>query len=239
MLKAPSTLPSGLKAIVFDFDGIVADSEPLHCEAFRRMVEPWGVTFTFEEYAVRYMGYDDRDFFRVTLQELGRGGEANDSDRIEALSMAKQRVFEKVVEEGVEAVPGVLPLIGEVQAVMPLAVASGATRRDIELIVDRLGLHGCFDPIVTADDVAKSKPHPETYALAADGLAQRHPDRGIRLDTCLAIEDTPIGIRSARAAGLLTLGVATTSPLASLNEAHRAVPSFAEVSLEKLRDWFG
>ncbi len=239
MLEPHSTRPSGLKAIVFDFDGIVADSEPLHCEAFRRMVEPWGVTFTFDEYAARYMGYDDRDFFRVTLKELGRGPEANDAARIEALCVEKQDLFEKVVEEGVEAVPGVLRLIEEAQAVMPLAVASGATRRDIALIVDRLGLNGCFDPIVTADDVARSKPHPETYRLAAEGLARRHPDGAIGPDTCLAIEDTAIGIRSARTAGLLTLGVATTSPIASLNEAHRTVPNFAAVSLDMLREWFG
>lgn len=228
-----------LKAIVFDFDGIVADSEPLHHEAFRRMTAPMGLDISYGTYAEKYLGYDDRDFFRVVLRELGRCDEAADNERIAVLCQEKQEVFEAVVSEGVAAIPGVLELIEEAKSAMPVAVASGATRRDIEMILSRLSLEGVFAPIVTADDVQQSKPHPQTYRLAASGVAARHPELGIEPGDCLAIEDSAPGLESALGAGLMTLGVGTTGPVSALHRANRAVASFEGVTLETLRAWFG
>ncbi len=229
-----------LDAIVFDFDGVIVDSEPLHFAAFLETVRPMGVRFDYAQYLEHYVGYDDRDVIRIILGEvLGRPEEAADPQRIADLCHSKQLAFEAIVAQGARPIPGALELIASAKGKLPLAIASGATRRDIELILDQLGIQEVFDPIVTADDVEKSKPHPQTYSAAVDGLAQRHPDRSIDPSRSLAIEDTPTGLASARAAGLKTLGVATTGPQSSLHLAHRAVESLTEVDLDTLEKWFG
>ena len=228
-----------LKAIVFDFDGVIVDSEPLHFAAFLETFQPFGVSFDYAEYLERFVGYDDRDVARIVLAELaGRGDEADNADRLAELCRHKQEAFERIVAEGAKPIPGALELIAEAARTRPLAVASGATRRDIELILSQLGLEGRFAPIVTADDVSRSKPDPETYRLAVEGLAARHPAAGIEPATTLAIEDTSTGLAAARAAGLQTLGVATTESHNSLHLAHRAVESLTEVDMATLEQWF-
>jgi len=228
-----------LKAIVFDFDGVIVDSEPLHYRAFLNIAERFGVRFTYQEYLERYVGYDDRDAFRVMLGlKPGETGSATDQQRVSELVEAKAEAFEKVVAEGVEPIRGVIELIQAAAAAVPIAVASGATSRDIQLILGRLGLAPHFETIVSADMVKRSKPDPASYALAVQALAKRHPAAGIEPDVCLAIEDTAAGIESARAAGLMTLGLTTTAPAARLHRAQRVIEHFEGVSFEQLRAWF-
>lgn len=122
---------------------------------------------------------------------------------------------------------------------MPIAIASGATRLDIELMLEGLGLRERFELIVSANDVSVSKPHPQTYARAAEQLAAMHPGLGLRPGECLAIEDTAAGIESATGAGLLTLGLTTTGPAETLHRAMRVVPNLTGVTIDQLRRWYG
>jgi beta-phosphoglucomutase len=220
-----------LQAIVFDFDGVLVDSEPLHYEAFARTVEPLGARFDYEHYRRHYIGYDDRDGFRAICNEFNI---PLDEQRLAELIAEKAAAFARIVGRGVTPMPGAVELVQESAAAMPIALCSGALLQDIALILPNLGPGGLMDlfrAIVTADDVRRSKPDPEGYALAARrlGLAPGH---------CLAVEDTPAGIASARVAGLHTLAVSTSFPLQELSEADRSVASLASVTVPKLRSWF-
>ena len=228
-----------LNAIVFDFDGILVDSEPLHFQAFLMVARGIGFEFDYDRYLRDFIGFDDRDAFRVMLDLVGHEGDK--APKIAELSEQKQATFETLVKAGgAAALAGALELIDEARdAHLPIAIASGATAADIELMLGALDRRDRFEVIVTANDVYRSKPHPESYALAVERLAERHPNAGITPETSLAIEDTAAGIRSARDAGLMTLGVATTGPAESLHEANRVVDTLDGVTLDQLRDWFG
>ncbi len=135
-------------------------------------------------------------------------------------------------------IPGVVRLIEEAGAQMPIAVCSGATRADIDLILSGIKLNATFKTIVSADDVARSKPDPACYALAVERLARMHPALRLAPGDCLAIEDTAAGIASARGAGLQTLGLLTTSPRSELHRAQRVVENLEGVSVGQLRAWY-
>jgi HAD superfamily hydrolase (TIGR01509 family) len=224
-----------LKAIVFDFDGVLVDSEPLHFQAFAQVARTIGFHFDYQRYLADFVGFDDRDSFRHMLTELGKPA---DEQRIADLCARKQDAFADLARRGVPTIPGAIELVHEAAAKMPIAIASGATALDIDLIIRGLRLRDCFEVIVAADHVRQSKPHPQTYALAVEQLAARHNGLDLTAAHCLAIEDTAFGIQSARAAGLLTLGLATTGPAENLHQAHRVEPSLAGVSLSQLHHWF-
>ncbi len=229
-----------LKAIVFDFDGVLVNSEPLHYRAFVRVLEPLGLTFTYEQYLDDLVGYDDRDLFRVTLgKPAGRPADAATEAKIAALIRDKAVAFEAVVNEGVEETPGMRRLVESAARELPIAISSGAWRRDIDLVLGRLDLLKWFDRIVAADHVQRSKPDPESYALAAQAVAAARPDLRIQAGDCLAIEDTAAGIESARGAGLMTLGLASTGPAQKLRHANRVIQTVEGLTLATLREWYG
>jgi len=219
-----------LKAIIFDFDGIIADSEPIHFQAFLMVTKSLGFTFDYEKYLQDFIGFDDRDAFHVMLDMAGFEGDK--SAKIVELCAQKQLAFETLVNTGVPALPGVLALIDEASGVLPIAIASGATQRDITLMLKPLERYDAFACIVSADDVTHSKPDPESYAMAAAQL-------GIEPGACLAIEDTAAGLTSAREAGLMTLGVTTTGPASALHQANRVVQTLEGIDVASLRQWYG
>lgn len=227
-----------LRAIVFDFDGVIVDSEPLHYRTFLRVAQGLGMSFDYDEYLERFIGFDDRDAFRSMLG-LPTGVEGSDADRrrVAALVEEKADAFEAVVAEGIEPIPGVIELVKSAAAAGPIAIASGATTRDITLILGRLGLSHLFKTIVTADMVTRSKPDPASYAMAVNLLGVATP--GLMPSQCLAIEDTAAGLESARGAGLFTVGVTTTGPASKLHRAHRVIDGFAGLTMDQLRTWVG
>ncbi|MCC5829322.1 MAG: HAD family phosphatase [Phycisphaeraceae bacterium] len=227
-----------IKAMIFDFDGVLVDSEPLHFQAFLDVLGPLGVEFDYDEYLRTYLGFDDRD--ALTHAVRAHRGDWPESLDLAALCRSKQEAFEAIIARGIDPIPGAEELVARISSVMPVAIASGATRRDIQLILGGLMPDHPFDPIVSADDVEQSKPHPATYQQAAEGLSRRAGGAGpIRPGQIVAIEDTAAGIESARAAGLWTLGVLTTSPRSALHRAHRIIEDYAEVTPEHLARWFG
>jgi len=225
-----------LKAIVFDFDGVIVDSEPLHHRAFVEVAAPMGLDLDYPTYLRQYIGFDDRDAFRAMMQQLGR--EADDQT-IARLGREKAAAFERLAAEAVTPIPGAIELIrAATDAELPIAIASGATRADIDLMLDALGITHHFEAIVSADDVARSKPDPKSYALAVQRLTAYHPGLELRPGDCLAIEDTAAGIASARGAGLMTLGLTTTGPAEALEDAQRVIDSLAGITIEQLRAWY-
>lgn len=236
-------MPRPMQAIVFDFDGVLFDSEPAHFAALRDVAATLGVTLDQPTYDRHLIGYDDRDAFRA-IASLRRGGPPSadgvslDPDELADLCRRKQAAFDAIVAEGIDPLPGVRELLDQVCGTLPIAIASGATRQDIDGMLASQGWTHRFPVIVSADEVTRSKPHPATYALAVERLAAGHgPD--LAPHDCLAIEDTPAGIASAQAAGLHVLGVATTNAAAALHRADRVVPGLAGVGLDAFWQWFG
>jgi len=237
------TMTTMIRAMVFDFDGVIADSEPLHFEAFRQVSRTFGVDFDYDEYGRKYIGYDDRDAFRVMLEEAA-ARQLAPTEQLDGLTLGslcdqKAEAFEVMVRQAIAAYPGVIAFVRRVAEALPIAIASGATRRDIDLILAELDLAQDFPVIVAADDVARSKPDPQSYRLAVERLAERHPDRQITPATTVAIEDTAAGLESARGAGLWTLGITNTTTAENLANAHRVVDTLDGVTLEQINQWFG
>jgi beta-phosphoglucomutase len=227
-----------LKAIVFDFDGVIVDSEPLHYQALLQLSRTIGYEFDYAQYLERYLGYDDRGAFEAILIDAGKYQQSKDRALIASLVAKKKDAFEAVVSGGVQSYPGMIEFIRTAAARVPVAIASGATTYDIELCLKGLGLRDLFPIIVSADWVEQSKPDPATYRLAVQELAKANASMGIKPEDCLAIEDTAAGIDSARGAGLWTLGVTNSCDAATLARAHRVVPRVGDVTLEQLQQWF-
>lgn len=220
------TFPEGItvEAVIFDFDGVIVDTEPLHYAAFQKVLEPTGLHFSWQEYVETYIGFDDRDAFR---HAYATRGETLDSAGLSGLIARKAAYFDEIIASGVAAYPGVVELItGLKTAGIPLAICSGALRSDIDPILVQLGLTTCFDVIVTADDVAASKPDPECYRLA---FAKLHSACGAAFTrkTTIAIEDTPAGIASAKGAGLPVCAVTNSYPANRLGDATFITESLA------------
>ena len=221
-----------LKAVVFDFDGIIVDSEPLHYRAFQKLLEPIGAGYSWDEYVEKYMGFDDRDAFREAFRVNGL--ELGD-ERLATLISAKASMFHEVAAEGVKSYPGAVELIRRLSGKIPLAICSGALLSDVEPVLGMLSIQDAFDCIITADDVSASKPDPASYALAVQRLQQLFPGQEISPSSSVAIEDTPAGITSAKGAGLKVLSVTNSYPAAELHTADRVVASLATITIEDLR----
>jgi beta-phosphoglucomutase len=210
-------------AVIFDFDGVIVDTEPLHYKAFQRILEPLGLGFSWDEYVDTYMGFDDRDAFKEAFQAKGHQLSQTELNK---LVCDKALVFQDVILDGVTAYPGVVELITKLHtSKIPLAICSGALLSDIVPILELLQISDCFDLIVTADDVQKSKPDPESYQLAFHKLRALHTDKCLSLDNTIVIEDTPAGIKSATNAGLRVIAVTNSYPKESLTTASHIVES--------------
>jgi len=220
-----------LNAVIFDFDGIIVDTEPLHYKAFQEILVPLGLGYSWEEYLETYLGFDDRDAFREAFRADGR---ALSDQELKNLIHGKGEAFLRIVSVGVAPYPGVVELIRSVSGTLPLALCSGALRSDIDPILVQLGLTDAFDTLVTADEVAASKPDPESYRLAVQRLQEIFPGQ-VDPAASLAIEDTPAGIASATGAGLKVLAVTNSYPRERLTGACKVVGSLAGIDLEGLR----
>jgi beta-phosphoglucomutase len=226
-----------MKAVIFDCDGVLVDSEPLHYRAFQTVLGPLGLEHSYEHYLEHYIGFDDRDAFLEAFREAGR---VLDGEALTHLIRAKEKVLHGMINLGIPSFPGVVTLMRDLGAHrVPLAVASGALRREVEAFVHGLGLTGYFSVIVAADDVQRSKPDPETYLKALDLLRASLGEEVLDPGSCLAIEDTPAGIQSAKGAGLCVVGVTNSFPADQLDGADRIVATLEELSFSTLAQLIG
>jgi HAD superfamily hydrolase (TIGR01509 family) len=221
-----------LKAVIFDCDGILVDTEPLHYEAFQVVLSPLGLGHDYSHYMEFYIGFDDRDAFREAFRE---GGRSLDEATLAELMRAKASALLQIAARGVGSFPGVVSLVRElVEHGVPLAVASGALRHEIEIFMEALGLEDAFPLIVAADDVQRSKPDPETYRVALERVKAKLGNDSLDPRACIAIEDTPAGIQSARGAGLYVIGVTNSFPAEELKAADCVVEGLDQLDLPRL-----
>jgi HAD superfamily hydrolase (TIGR01509 family) len=221
-----------LTAIIFDFDGVIADTEPLHFAGFRQTLAEIGISLTESDYYANYLGYDDRGCF---IAALTTNQHPTDPSALTQLIQRKAHVYLESVKDHLVIFPGVREFVREAAA-YPLAIASGALRHEIEVILEEAGLRKEFLHITSAEDVTRGKPDPQPFLQALNALNRQCPEQAITAESCLAIEDSIPGIRSAKTAGMKVLAVANTHTIQDLHEAHAVVQSLSQIRLSELRE---
>jgi beta-phosphoglucomutase len=220
-----------VRAVVFDFDGVIANSEPLHFQAFRDVLAGEHIILTEAEYYERFLGYNDDRAFREIGRDHGRDWADQD---IADLTARKAVVTADLEQRGSLLFPGVRQLIEQLATACPLAIASGALRSEIDRTLGRERLAGYFTAIVAGDDGCASKPSPEPYVRAVELLSRLAGPRlhSLAASECAAIEDSPWGLESARAAGLRTIGITHTYPSDALAAADLVVDTLEQLTWE-------
>jgi beta-phosphoglucomutase len=219
-----------LRAIVFDFDGVIANSEPLHFRAFRDILAEDGLTLGETAYYNQYLGFDDTAVFAAVAADHGLEWSAEHQADLATRKAARMELLERDVSV---LFPGAEAAIRRAAARVPLAIASGALGVEIRRVLDGANLTTFFRAIVSAEDTPRSKPAPDPYvraiALLSEQLGTRLPPPG-----CVAIEDSHWGIASAKAAGLRTIGVTTTYHRDDLDAADLVIASLDELDMAAL-----
>lgn len=215
-------------AVIFDFDGVIVDTEPIHYKVFQEILNPLGLGYSWEEYTTTYMGYDDRDAFKAAFETQRR---TLDEATLHNLINKKAQIFEHVVTQGVTPYTGVIQLVRELnEHKIPLAICSGALRSDIIPILEQFSIRDLFSHIVTADDVPQSKPHPASYIQAKRLVLQSFPALEQKQNCIYVIEDTPAGIQSAKGAGLTVIAVTNSYTIDKLASADYCITSLSELT---------
>lgn len=219
--------------VVFDFDGVIADTERLHLRAYQQVLGPLGITLDETTYYARYLGFDDVGVFAAVASDTERRWTARE---VGALLEQKSLAFDALVRTVDVVFPSAVRCIDRLAAAgVPMAIASGALAVEIEAILDGAALRRHFSAIVAAGGTVRSKPAPDPYARAVELLEAARPTGGDSLRICVAIEDSQWGLDSARAAGLRTVAVTTTYPASALSGADLVIDDLDEVSAERLQ----
>ena len=220
-----------LLGVVFDFDGVIADTERLHLQAYQDVLRQRGMTLSRDEYEARYLGFDDVGVFTTVAADRGFTLGPGDLDR---LIEAKGRRYEALVGAGDVVFPDAPACIERLAAGnLLLGIASGALHREIEDVLNGAGLRRHFAAIVAADDVEHGKPAPDGYARAVE-LLSAAVGRPPSPSGFVALEDSRWGIEAAVAAGLPCVGVTTTYEAGALTGATAIVARLAEVDRDSL-----
>ena len=180
-------------AILFDFNGVIIDDEPQHCEALIATLAEYGYPLDRETYYRDYLGFDDRECFRFTF---ARDGDEVTSVRIAEAIERKNEHYFQAIRSGMRLVPGAAEFVAAAaDEGHRLAIVSGALRREIEMVLELAGLRPHFSEIVAAEDVSACKPDPQGFNRAREAM-------GLPVGRCVVVEDSLPGLAAARAAGL-------------------------------------
>src|SRR2546422_506953 len=200
-------MPHWPRAVLFDFDGVIVNSEPLHFYAFHEVLKAERVDLTEDEYYRELIGFDDRGAFRKIFERRGRPLEPK---TLLGLMARKSGVMMDLIQQRrFSALPGVEEFVRSLWRTRPLAICSGALREEIEAMLEGVSLRDCFPVIVAAEDVVVGKPDPSGYLLTLKLLSEKIK-KSLAPADCLVVEDAPTVIRSVKAVGFPTLGVATS-----------------------------
>jgi len=219
-----------IKAIFFDFNGVIIDDETIQMKAYQEILRGHQIDLT-EEWYMSALGMDDRTFVREMFQ---RAKKPLTDAVLETVQSAKTDLHRQMIEDELPLFPGVLTFLKATSRHFSLGLVSMANKTEVGYVFQRANLAPLFSIIVTAEDASACKPAPDCYLTGLLKLNEkRQHERKLPLlaSECLAIEDSPPGIESARAAGMRTLGITNTVP----EEALRAAG--AEIVTASLADW--
>ncbi len=220
-----------LDAMIFDFDGVVVDSEPIHLACFRDVLAGCGIELTSEDYYGKYLGFDDHDCFGAVMSENGR---RVDERQIADLTGRKTLLVQQAFSESVRPLPGAIELMRAARSAgAALAICSGALREEILLAGRTVGAIDLVDVVVSAEDVHAGKPDPEGYILALKLLGEKLA-RPSNPSATWVVEDSPAGVQAAKEAGMNVLAVTNSYGRTDLAAADRIVASLTEITPDDL-----
>ena len=209
------------KAVIWDMDGVIADTAPYHFKAWQKIFQKRGVNFTQDDFT-HYFGQRNDTIIRNTL-----GGQISQSE-VDAIANEKERTYRKFVKQNIKPLPGAIKLIRSLgEHGFKIALASSAPIENIRLVTQGLGIENCFQAIVTGRDVIEGKPSPQGFLLAAQKL-------GVEPKNCVVIEDAIAGVTASKRAGMHCIAVTNTHPRENLMEADLVVDTLEAVSLNDL-----
>ena len=222
-----------LSGVIFDFDGVIADTEGLHLRAYQDTLADTPLSVEREAYYARYLGYDDVGVFTRLAHDQGQPLADSELTRLIA---EKGRRFDALLDTTQPLFPGAADCIRRLAKVTTLAIASGALHEEIERILNDAGIREHFAAIVAADDVVRSKPAPDTYQQAVRLLTDSAPPTW---SSYVAIEDSQWGLEAARAAGLKSIAITNSYPAAVLTAADLVVDHLSDVDRDVLEQLCG
>lgn len=212
---------SNTKAVIWDMDGVIADTAPYHLEAWQKVFQKRGVNFTEEDFR-RSFGQRNDTIIRQIL------GEEVSQEIINAISEEKEASFRRAIRQKITPLPGVIELMKALaRQGFSMALASSAPMENIRLLMDGLNVNKFFQSIISDKDVTQGKPSPEVFLLAAQRL-------GVEPQNCIVIEDAVAGVTAAKKAGMKCLAVTNTHPRTSLREADLIVDTLEAVNVADL-----
>ncbi|MDY7012849.1 MAG: HAD family phosphatase [Cyanobacteriota bacterium] len=227
-----------LKAVLFDFNGIIINDEPIHAELVSEILLGENLRVSPKDYQEACLGRSDRACFSQLLAARGRF--LNDS-ALGQLIDRKARAYRQHLDtlETLPIYPVEEVLISLQQKKIAIALVTGALRSEVETILERAGLAAYFSIIVAGDEIISSKPDPYGYLLAVERLGRTFPALSLTPENCLAIEDTFAGIEAAKNAGIQVVGVANTYPFHMLQRCcNWTVDCLADLELDRVQTVF-
>src|SRR3990172_12873736 len=217
-----------IRAIIFDFDGVITDSEPVHLKMFQKVLSEMGITLNAKEYYEVYLGMDDKGCFTTILKSNGMG---TAPQLIQSLIQKKTNYLMEYIKNDLFIYAGVVELVGSSRKDYLLAIASGALRHEIEFVLESAGICSAFNVIVSAEDVSEGKPNPECFNKALERLNEIS-SQPITTADCFIIEDSIAGIEAAKAAGIRCVAVTNTYGRDRLKMADIVVNSVTDIDPE-------
>ena len=209
------------RAVIWDMDGVIADTAPYHLPAWQEVFQKSGVKFTEEDFRHTF-GQRNDTIIRNAL------GEEVSQDEIDAIASEKEESFRRRIGQNLKPLPGVIKLIESLtRHGFKLALSSSAPIENIQLLLTGLGIHTYFQSIISGGDITEGKPSPQGFLLAAQKL-------GVEPGDCIVIEDAIAGVAAAKRAGMRCLAVTNTHPRTSLTEADLIIDTLQEVSIDNL-----
>ena len=228
-----------LRTVIFDFDGVITDSEILHFRAFNQVLGQYGIELTKQEYYKTYLGFNDADCYGMLInQGLLKAGQEQIGNLIEE----KKHIYKELAKsEGkmIEGVRDFLTLLEENS--IPMAICSGSLLTEVEMVLEDTGLRHLFEVIVSGEQVKKGKPDPEGFLLTLKRLnsninsIQAENQNHILPGECVVIEDSHWGLEAAKAAGMHTIAVTNSYGAEQLSMAEKIVNQLNELSIDDLQ----
>ena len=211
--------------VIFDMDGVLVDSAEPHLESWQLLAKENDRSVTREQFAATF-GRQNNDIIPLLFGDM-------DAQRCTALADRKEEIYRDLVRSAPPVVNGAVELIKALhERGVRLAVGSSGPRRNIELMLDAMGVRALIPVVITGDDVVRGKPDPEVFTLACHGL-------GVEAVRCVVVEDAPAGIEAALAAGTRTIAILMHHPADSFENADWIVDRLSDLTPERIESLVG
>jgi len=210
-------------AVIFDMDGVLADTGPIHYESWVKMANEIGKTFKKSFFKATF----GQQSVPITRQLVGRNVDQN---LVEKWAQLKEQYYREMLKDKIKPLPGVIELIEDLKSInFKLAVGSSGPPENVELLLTSLKIEHFFDTIITAAEVQNGKPSPEVFIIAAQKI-------NVKPQNCLVIEDAPVGIEAAKRANMKCIALTTTHEIVDLRIADMIVQDLTYVSVNSILD---